>query len=65
MVLGILGLFGGPLLVLIAVFVFLAASAEAGMVLVRPDPRHFALQAMVTDFQTVVALDALEMRHSS
>jgi len=34
-VLGILGLFGNPLLILIAIFVYLAASAEARLVATR------------------------------
>jgi Zn-dependent protease/CBS domain-containing protein len=60
-VLGILGLFGSPLLVLIAVFVFLAASAEAGMVQGRDMTRGIlASEAMVTDFQTLSPSSTLD-----
>jgi CBS domain-containing protein len=60
-VLGILGLFGSPLLVLIAVFVFLAASAEAGMVQGRDMTRGFlASDAMITDFQTLSPSSTLD-----
>ena len=47
-----LGLFGNPLLVLIAVFIFLAASGEAGFVQAREYTRGFlASQAMITAYQ--------------
>lgn len=49
--LGFLGLFGNPLLILVAVFVFLAASGEAGFVQARDLTRgRRASDAMVTSF---------------
>jgi Zn-dependent protease len=60
-VLGVLGLFGSPLLVLIAVFVFLAASAEAGLVQGRDLTRGFlASDAMITDYQSLSPSSTLE-----
>ena len=60
-VLGILGLFGSPLLVLIAVFVFLAAGAEAGMVQGRDMTRGFvAADAMITDYQSLSPASTLK-----
>lgn len=52
--LGILGLFGNPLLLLIAVFVWIGAAAEAGAseIETRLDRKPVA-RAMVTDFQTL------------
>jgi CBS domain-containing protein len=51
---GFLGLLGNPLLVLIAVFIFLAASGEAGYVQAREYTRgYLASQAMITSFQTL------------
>ena len=51
-VLGFLGLFGNPLLVLVAVFVFLAAAGEAGYVQVRDLTRgYLASNAMITTFK--------------
>ena len=51
---GFLGLFGNPLLVLIAVFIFLAASGEAGYVQARDYTRgYLASHAMITAFQTL------------
>ncbi len=50
-VLGFAGLFGNPLLVLVAVFIFLAAGAEAGFVQARDATRgHLASEAMITSF---------------
>ena len=47
-------LFGNPLLILIAIFIFMAASAEAGQVRARDLARgYLASQAMVTTFQTL------------
>lgn len=52
--LGFFGLFGNPLLVLIAVFIFLAASGEAGYVQAREYTRgYLAGQAMISEFQTL------------
>lgn len=49
-----LGLFGNPMLVLIAVFIFLAASGEAGFVQAREYTRGFlASQAMITAYQSL------------
>jgi Zn-dependent protease/CBS domain-containing protein len=60
-VLGILGLFGSPLLVLIAVFVFLAANAEAGMVQGRDLTRGFlASDAMITEYQSLSPTSTLD-----
>jgi Zn-dependent protease/CBS domain-containing protein len=53
-VFGILGLLGNPLLMLIAVFIFLAASGEAGYVQARDYMRgYLAGQAMISEFQTL------------
>ena len=50
----LLGLLGNPLLILIAVFIFLAASGEAGYVQVREYTRgYLASHAMITSFQTL------------
>jgi len=49
---GFLGLMGNPLLVLIAVFIFLAASGEAGYVQAREYTRgYLASHAMITAYQ--------------
>lgn len=53
-VFGFLGLLGNPLLVLIAVFIFLAASGEAGYVQARDYTRgYLASHAMITAFQSL------------
>jgi Zn-dependent protease/CBS domain-containing protein len=53
-VFGILGLLGNPMLMLIAVFIFLAASGEAGYVQARDYMRgYLAGQAMISEFQTL------------
>jgi Zn-dependent protease/CBS domain-containing protein len=53
-VFGFFGLLGNPLLVLIAVFIFLAASGEAGYVQARDYMRgYLAGQAMISEFQTL------------
>jgi len=50
--LGFLGLFGNPLLILVALFVFLAASSEAGYVEARDIARgYLASQAMIRTFE--------------
>ena len=50
----LLGLLGNPLLILIAVFIFLAASGEAGYVQMREYTRgYLASHAMITNFQTL------------
>jgi len=51
---GFLGLMGNPLLVLIAVFIFLAASGEAGYVQARDYTRgYLASHAMITAYQSL------------
>jgi Zn-dependent protease/CBS domain-containing protein len=55
------GLMGNPLLILIAVFIFLAASGEAGYVQMRDYTRgYLASQAMITSFQTLGASATLD-----
>jgi len=52
--LGILGLFGNPMLVVIAIFVFLAASGEAGHAQLRQVARGaIVADAMITKFETL------------
>ena len=52
--LGFLGLMGNPLLVLVAVFIFLAASGEAGYVQARDYTRgYLASHAMITAYQAL------------
>ena len=49
---GFLGLFGNPLLVLVAIFIFLAASGEAGYVQAREYTRgYLAGHTMITSFE--------------
>jgi Zn-dependent protease/CBS domain-containing protein len=58
--LGILGLMGNPVLLLIAVFVWIGAGAEAGAVAVDDSlARQTAGRAMVTDFRTLAPDDPL------
>jgi Zn-dependent protease len=58
--LGLLGLFGNPFLILIAVFVWLGAGAEAGAVEVDARlSRQPAGRAMITDFQALAPGDTL------
>jgi len=53
-VLGFLGLFGNPILIFIAIFVYLAASAEAHMVAIRAMSRGVPVTAaMLTQFATL------------
>jgi len=53
-VLGFLGLFGNPLLIFIAIFVYLAASAEAHMVAIRAMSRGVPVTAaMMTQYATL------------
>ncbi len=53
-VFGFLGLLGNPLLVLVAVFIFLAASGEAGYVQARDYTRgYLASHAMITAYQAL------------
>jgi Zn-dependent protease/CBS domain-containing protein len=50
----LIGLFGNPMLMLIAVFIFLAASGEAGYVQAREYTRgYLAGQAMISEYQTL------------
>jgi Zn-dependent protease/CBS domain-containing protein len=50
----LLGLLGNPLLILIAVFIFLAASGEAGYVQAREYTRgYLAAHAMITSYQVL------------
>ena len=52
--LGFLGLFGNPLLIFIAVFVYLAASSEAHLVAIRAMSRDVPVAAaMMTEFATL------------
>jgi stage IV sporulation protein FB len=52
--LGFLGLFGNPLLIFIAVFVYLAASSEAQLVAIRAMSRDVPVSAaMMTEFATL------------
>jgi Zn-dependent protease/CBS domain-containing protein len=53
-VFALVGLLGNPLLILIAVFIFLAASGEAGYVQAREYTRgYLASHAMITSYQTL------------
>ncbi|WP_029555834.1 site-2 protease family protein [Xanthobacter sp. 91] len=52
--LGLLGIFTNPMLMIIGVFVFLAASGEAGQVQLREASRgHIVADAMITHFETL------------
>jgi Zn-dependent protease/CBS domain-containing protein len=53
-VLGVIGLFGNPMLVIIAIFVFLAASSEASHAQLRQVARGaIVADAMITKFETL------------
>ena len=53
-VLGFLGLFGNPILIFIAIFVYLAAAAEAHLVAIRAMSRGIPVTAaMLTQFATL------------
>lgn len=53
-VLGFIGLLGNPLLVLVAIFIFLAAAGEAGYVEARDITRgHLASHAMITKYSAL------------
>lgn len=52
--LGLLGIFGNPMLIIIAVFVFLAASSEAGAVQMKQAAQGLLVEdAMITQFETL------------
>jgi len=54
---GFLGLFGNPLLILVAAFIFLAASGEAGYVQAREYTRgYLARHSMITSFQSLTPM---------
>jgi Zn-dependent protease len=58
--LGFLGLLGNPLLVLVAVFIFLAASGEAGYVQARDYTRgYLASDAMISSYKTLTTAATL------
>jgi CBS domain-containing protein len=60
-ILGFLGLMGNPLLVLVAVFIFLAASGEAGYVQAREYTRgYLAAHAMITKFEPLNPLSTAD-----
>lgn len=51
---GLLGIFGNPMLIIIAVFVFLAASSEAGAVQMKQAAQGLLVEdAMITQFETL------------
>jgi stage IV sporulation protein FB len=59
--LGFIGLFSNPLLIFIAIFVYLAASSEAQVVQVRAMSRGVPVSAaMMTQFATLAASDQIE-----
>jgi Zn-dependent protease len=61
LVLGFLGLFGNPLLVLVAVFIFFAAAGEAGYVEGRDLTRgYLARDAMITDFRALGPMSSID-----
>ncbi len=60
-VFGLLGLFGNPMLVLIAIFIFLAASGEAGYVQMREVTRgHPVSDGMITSFESLGVMSTLD-----
>ncbi len=59
--LGFLGLFGNPILIFIAIFVYLAASSEAHMVALRAASRGVPVSyAMMTQFETLTPEEHLD-----
>src|SRR5215510_13016527 len=61
LVFAFIGLMGSPLLILIAIFIFLAASGEAGYVQAREFTRgYLASHAMITEFQTLSPLSTVD-----
>jgi Zn-dependent protease len=57
LVFGFIGLFGNPLLILVAAFIFLAASGEAGYVQAREYTRgYLARHSMITSFQSLTPM---------
>jgi Zn-dependent protease/CBS domain-containing protein len=60
-VLGFLGLFGNPLLIFIAIFVYLAASSEAHLVATRAMSRGVPItSAMITQFATLTPDESVD-----
>lgn len=60
-VLGILGLLGNPMLIIIAIFIFLAASGEAGFVQAREVARaHVARDAMISSYVALAVTATVE-----
>jgi stage IV sporulation protein FB len=59
--LGFLGLFGNPLLIFIAIFVYLAASSEAHLVAIRAMSRDVPVSAaMITNYATLTPDEHIE-----
>ncbi len=57
---GILGLFGNPFLILIAVFIWIGAASEAGATELETQLRHKPVsRAMITDFHTLAPYSSL------
>src|ERR1700704_341280 len=60
-VLGFIGLFGNPILIFIAIFVYLAASSEAHLVAMRAMSRDLPVSAaMMTEFATLSPDDRMD-----
>ncbi|MBI5111282.1 MAG: site-2 protease family protein [Rhodovulum sp.] len=60
-VFGFIGLFGNPLLIFIAIFVYLAASSEAQLVAIRAMSRDVPVSAaMITEFATLAPDEPIE-----
>jgi Zn-dependent protease/CBS domain-containing protein len=60
---GFLGLFGNPLLIFIALFVWIGASQEASMVLMKSSLAGIPVsRAMVKDFRTVAPNESLQQK---
>lgn len=59
---GFLGLFGNPLLIFVALFVWMGAAHESGMVQIRSGLAGLPVKvAMITDFKTLSPDDSLEL----